>query len=132
MASSLLTYLILKNEIKKKFPKVAIGRSPEYRNAIVRTLEEQLSVDRSRLAPIPASLFDRHVNDFYNHLPSWWGVSPVFWNEKSLLRKHGRWLNNVITLVPPSPMPGNEEQVTKIYLIKSARWRFEYFKAKFF
>ena len=131
MASSLLTYLILKNEIKKKFPKVAIGRSPEYRNAIVRTLEEQLSVDRSRLAPIPASLFDRHVNDFYNHLPSWWGVSPVFWNEKSLLRKHGRWLNNVITLVPPSPMPG-EEQVTKIYLIKSARWRFEYFKAKFF
>ena len=114
MAQSLLTYLILKNEIKKKFPKVALRRSVEYRNAIVRTLEEQLGVERSRLAPVPASYFDRHVNDFYNHLPSWWGKSPIFWNEKSLLKKHGVWLSNVITLVEPSPMPCSEEQVTKI------------------
>ena len=101
MAGSMLTYWILVLEIKKKFPKVAIRHSEEYREAISRTMEEQLGVERSRLAPPFASNFDRHVNDIYKNLPQWWGVSPIFWNYKSLKRKRGAWLDNVIWLGPP-------------------------------
>ena len=101
MAGSMLTYWILVLETRKKFPKVAIRHSEEFREAISRTMEEQLGVERSRLAPPFASNFDRQVNDIYKNLPQWWGVSPIFWNLKSLRRKRRVWLDNVIWLGPP-------------------------------
>ena len=111
MAESLLTRNVLRKRIRKKFPKVTIAsRSEAFREAIIRTMEEQLGVERSTLTVVQASKFDMHVNDFYNNLPRFWNL--VQRNEYCLLKRHGVWLNKVIRLEPDT----DEEPVNNLYI----------------
>lgn len=116
MAESILTRNILRKRIRKKFPKVTIAsRSEAFREAIIRTMEEQLGVERSNLPALEASNFDRHVEDFYCNLPRFWGL--VQRNEYCLVKRHGGWLNKVIRLGPDP----DEEPVNNLYLFIASK-----------
>ena len=111
MAEAILTRNILRKAIRKKYPKVTIASGSEaFREAIIRTMEEQLGVERSTLTVVQASKFDMHVNDFYNNLPRFWNL--VQRNEYCLLKRHAVWLNKVIRLEPDA----DEEPVNNLYI----------------
>ena len=98
MAEAPLTRDILRKEIKKKFPGVAIKKNETYKEAAFLTLEEQLGVKRANLTGVKAYHFDKELIGFYMNFTSWWGKSPIFWNEDRLRKKHRVWLEHVICL----------------------------------
>ena len=100
MAEAPLTRDILRKEIKKKFPGVAIKKNDAYKEAAFLTLEEQLGVKRANLTGVKAYYFDKELIGFYMNFTSWWGKSPIFWNEDRLRKKHRVWLEHVICLGP--------------------------------
>ena len=100
MAEAPLTRDILRKEIKKKFPRVSINKNDAYKEAAFLTLEEQLGVKRANLTGVKAYYFDKELIGFYMNFTSWWGKSPIFWNEDRLRKKHRVWLEHVISLGP--------------------------------
>ena len=100
MAEAPLTRDILRKEIKKKFPRVSIMKNDAYKEAAFLTLEEQLGVKRANLTGAKAFYFDKELIGFYMNFTSWWGKSPIFWNEDRLRKKHQVWLDHIIRLEP--------------------------------
>ena len=98
MAEAPLTRDILRKEIKKKFPSVSTKKNNAYKEATFLTLEEQLGVKRAHLTGVKAFYFDKELIGFYMNFTSWWGKSPIFWNEDRLRKKHRVWLEHVISL----------------------------------
>ena len=102
MASAKVTRLKLFEEIRLRYPNVAVKQSCEFKQAIFDTLEVLLSVKRATLSEESAKIFDKEVKTFYTTIPVYWITKRISRHKAALIKHHRKCLEYEISLDLPS------------------------------